>query len=135
MFIMLLSITFLVLLLVTPMVQSLVTGAKPPFPVSATVPMSYPDTLFVAFVCAYVLFWVSMLALPMILGQDADAMTAITTSIYAVWRNKWVMTVWALIIVALTVIGFATAMLGLILIVPLLGYATWHAYRDTVISD
>lgn len=134
MLIMLLSLTFLVLLLVTPMVQSMFSAAKP-FAVTATVPLSYSDTLFVYGAFAYVLFWVSMFALPMILGQDADAMTAITSSIYAVWRNKWVLSVWALVIVGLTLVGFATALIGFILIVPLLGYATWHGYRETILSE
>lgn len=134
MLIMLLSLAFLVLLLVTPMVLSMFSAPRP-FAVTATVPMPYWESVTVGIIFAYLLFWVSMFALPMILGQNADAMTAITTSIYAVWRNKWVLTLWALIIVALTVVGFATALIGLILIVPLLGYATWHGYRDTIKSE
>jgi uncharacterized membrane protein len=42
------------------------------------------------------------------------------------------MTVWVLLIVGLTGIGFATAMIGLAVTIPLLGHATWHAYRETV---
>ncbi len=71
----------------------------------------------------------------MILHRDADATTAIATSINAVLRNKRVALVWALLIFALTAIGFATALIGLAFIVPVLGYATWHAYRETVITE
>jgi uncharacterized membrane protein len=42
------------------------------------------------------------------------------------------MMVWALLIVALTAIGFVTALLGLAVTIPVLGHATWHAYRDTI---
>jgi uncharacterized membrane protein len=42
------------------------------------------------------------------------------------------MTVWSALIVALTALGFATGMLGFVVVVPLLGHATWHAYRDTL---
>ena len=50
----------------------------------------------------------------------------------AVLRNKRVMAVWALLIVGLTAIGFLTALLGLAVTIPVLGHATWHAYRDTI---
>ena len=42
------------------------------------------------------------------------------------------MAVWILLIVAITAVGFATALLGLALAIPLLGHATWHAYKDTI---
>jgi len=70
----------------------------------------------------------------MILVQDAEATMAITTSLHAVWRNKSVLAFWTLLILALTVIGFATALIGFVFIVPVLGYATWHAYRETIVK-
>jgi uncharacterized membrane protein len=74
----------------------------------------------------------SAFSLPMICDCEADAVTAIVTSVNAVLRNKRVMAVWALLIVGLTAIGFLTALLGLAVTIPVLGHATWHAYRDTI---
>ena len=81
---------------------------------------------------ALLTFVFSAFSLPMICDRDADAITAIVTSVNAVLRNKRAMAVWVLLIVSLTVIGFATAMVGLVITIPLLGHATWHAYRDTI---
>ncbi len=81
---------------------------------------------------ALLTFVFSAFSLPMICDRDADAITAIVTSVNAVLRNKPAMAVWALLIVGLTAIGFATALLGLAVVIPLLGYATWHAYRETI---
>lgn len=81
---------------------------------------------------ALVTFMFSAFSLPMICDRDADAITAIVTSVNAVLRNKPAMAVWALLIVGLTAAGFATALLGLAVTIPLLGYATWHAYRETI---
>lgn len=81
---------------------------------------------------ALLTFMFSAFSLPMICDREADAVTAIVTSVNAVLRNKRAMFVWILLIVGLTGIGFATAMIGLAVTIPLLGHATWHAYRETV---
>ena len=83
-------------------------------------------------VFALVTFAFSAFSLPMICDRDTDAITAVVTSVNAVLRNKPAMGVWVLLIVALTAVGFATALLGLAVTIPLLGYATWHGYRDTI---
>lgn len=77
-------------------------------------------------------FAASAFSLPMIVDRDCDMITACVTSINAVLRNKRAMLVWVMVIIALVAIGFATAGLGLIITVPLLGYATHHAYLDTI---
>jgi uncharacterized membrane protein len=77
-------------------------------------------------------FVFSAFSLPMICDRDTDAVTAIVTSVNAVLRNKHAMAVWVTLIVALTALGFATALLGLALAIPLLGYATWHGYQETI---
>lgn len=128
----LLSLVFLVLLILISMVMNI--GATPgQLAVSAVVPMSDTASLLVAVIFAGLLFCASSFALPMILDQDANAMTAIITSLHAVWRNKSILALWALLILALTAVGFATALIGFAFIVPVLGYATWHAYRETII--
>lgn len=102
--------------------------------VSAAVPVSTPVTLLIAAIFAGLFFCASTFGLPMIVDKDVNAPTAIMTSLHAVWQNKSVIALWALVILALTVIGFVTALIGLIFIVPLIGYATWHAYRETIIT-
>lgn len=81
---------------------------------------------------ALLAFVFSAFSLPMICDRETDAVTAIVTSVNAVLRNKPAMAVWALLIVVLTGVGFATALLGLAVTIPVLGHATWHAYRDTI---
>ncbi len=90
--------------------------------------------LLVAMIFAFLAFCASAFALPMILHQDADGATAILTSINAVLRNMRVMALWGLLIFVLTAVGFATALIGLAFTTPVLGYATWHAYRETIIT-
>jgi len=127
----LLSLAFLMLLLLVPIFMDMIT-ASDRFAVSAVVPMTDSASLSMAVLFAVLLFWVSMFALPMILDRDADAMMAISTSLHAVWRNKAVLAFWALLILVFTAVGLATALVGFVFIVPLLGYATWHAYRETI---
>ena len=90
--------------------------------------------LLIAMIFAGLAFCASAFALPMILHQDADGATAILTSINAVLRNKRVLALWALLIFVLTAVGFATALIGLAFTTPVLGYAAWHAYRETIIT-
>lgn len=81
---------------------------------------------------AAIVFSSSVVALPMMLDRNTDAITSALTSVNAVLSNKAVMVLWAAMIVGLTLIGFATAYLGFIVILPLIGHASWHAYRETV---
>lgn len=83
-------------------------------------------------VFALLTFAVAAFSLPMIADRDVDMVTAAITSVNAVLRNKPAMLLWAALIVALTLIGFATAFLGLAVIMPWLAYATWHGYRQTI---
>jgi uncharacterized membrane protein len=75
-------------------------------------------------------FVMCAISIPMLLDRDVDIYTAMATSLIAVGRNIPAMVVWAILIVALTAIGFATMFVGLVVIFPVLGHATWHAYRD-----
>lgn len=129
----LLSLAFMALLVLISMASNIFTVSSQ-YAVSAAVPMSDQAMLVVAVIFGCLLFCASSFALPMILDQDANAMTAISTSFYAVWKNKSVLAIWAVLILTLTVVGFVTALLGFVVIVPLLGYATWHAYRETIIT-
>ena len=77
-------------------------------------------------------FAIAAFSLPMIADREVDMVTAGVSSVNAVLRNKLVAAQWALWIVVLTALGFATAFLGLVLVMPWLAYATWHAYRETL---
>lgn len=101
--------------------------------IAAAVPMSDATFIVVAVIFAGLLFCANSFALPMILDQDANAGQAVTTSLNAVWKNKSALALWAVLVVALAALGFATALAGFVVIVPLLGYASWHAYRETII--
>jgi uncharacterized membrane protein len=83
-------------------------------------------------VFALVAFAASAFSLPMLVDRRADAITAVVTSVNAVLRNKRAMLVWVLLIVLSVAIGFATALLGLAITMPVIGHATWHAYRETI---
>lgn len=81
---------------------------------------------------ALLAFALSAVSVPLLLDRPVDMATAATTSLRAVTINAAPMAVWALLIVALTLAGFATLLFGLIVLMPLLGHATWHAYRDII---
>lgn len=81
---------------------------------------------------ATVSFATSVFSLPMIANRDVDVITAVISSVNAVLRNKPAMFVWAMLISVLTLIGFLTAGLGLIIIIPWLAYSTWHGYREAL---
>jgi uncharacterized membrane protein len=74
-------------------------------------------------------FAISAFSIPMLLDERTDALTAMGSSMALVWNNLRVLLIWAGIVLALFLASLASGMLGLILIYPLLGHATWHAYR------
>lgn len=79
--------------------------------------------LFAAFSLA-----ISVFAIPMLLNERLDALTAMGTSMALVWNNMPVMLVWGAIVVVLFGLSVVTAFLGLVIAFPVLGHATWHAY-------
>lgn len=74
-------------------------------------------------------FAISTFAIPMLLDEETDAFTAMGTSISLVWSNLPVMLTWGAIVLVLFLLSVATALVGLIVVFPLLGHATWHAYK------
>lgn len=84
-----------------------------------------------ALLAAFV-FAISVVSLPLIYHRDVDIVTAMITSLKAVRRNLLPMLFWASLIVALTLLAMLPFMLGLIVVFPILAYASWHAYRDLV---
>ncbi len=86
-------------------------------------------------VFAAVTFSASAFSLPMIMHRDVDSITAIVTSVNAVLRNKGAMIVWVIMIIASLLLGLITAFVGLVVIVPVIGYAAWHGYLETIDAD
>jgi uncharacterized membrane protein len=86
-------------------------------------------------VFAAITFSASAFSLPMIMHRNVDSVTAIVTSVNAVLRNKSTMIVWLTLIVLGLLLGVATAFVGLIVIIPVIGYAVWHSYLETIDAD
>lgn len=83
-------------------------------------------------VLATIAFAISVFAMPMLLERDVGVVEAIDFSVHAVMANWRTMIGWAATIVVITGFGMATAFVGLIIALPLVGHASWHAYRDLV---
>jgi uncharacterized membrane protein len=83
-------------------------------------------------VLAVIVFSVSVVSIPLIIDRHVRASEAMRTSVRVTLANLPAMVVWAGLIVALTALGFLTLLVGMVVIAPLLGYATWHAYRDLI---
>lgn len=81
---------------------------------------------------ATLVFVTSVVAWPMLLHRSTGVLVAILTSVKAVMENKPAMLIWAGLIISLIIMGFATFSLGLLVILPVIGHASWHAYRDLV---
>jgi uncharacterized membrane protein len=95
-------------------------------------------TVFVTalgFAFAAIAFVTNVTALPMMLDRQEDIFSAALVSVIAVVKNPRVMALWAGLIVLVTGIGLVTAFLGLVVALPLIGHASWHAYRDLVIRE
>jgi len=81
---------------------------------------------------AAIVFAASAFSLPMLVDRRTDSVTAVITSVNAVLRNKPAMLAWAGVIVACVLAGFVTGLLAFAILLPVIGHATWHAYRETI---
>lgn len=82
---------------------------------------------------ALLVFATGVVSIPMLLDRaEMDTITAMIASFAVLRRNFGAMLLWAAIIVVLVAVGFFTYFVGLAVVVPLIGHATWHAYRETV---
>ena len=78
-------------------------------------------------------FATTSLSLPLLLDRrDMDTISAAITSFNALRHNLWPMVNFGLTIVMLTSLGFLSFRLGLVIVMPLIGHMTWHAYRETI---
>ncbi|MGA0596157.1 DUF2189 domain-containing protein [Enterovirga sp. CN4-39] len=84
------------------------------------------------FLYALAVFSMCVVSFPMLLDRNVGVGTAILTSVEVVRRNPRIMATWALIIAALVMIGSAPLLVGLAIVLPVLGHASWHLYRRAV---
>ncbi|HXV31294.1 MAG TPA: DUF2189 domain-containing protein, partial [Sinorhizobium sp.] len=86
----------------------------------------------VGFLFAVIVLSISVVTFPLLLDRDVGAMTAIETSVRATLTNPIPVAAWGLIIAAGLVIGSIPVFVGLAVIMPIFGHATWHLYRKMV---
>jgi uncharacterized membrane protein len=75
---------------------------------------------------------ISLVSFPMLLDRDVGLATAIATSVRATLANPRPVALWGLIIAAGLVLGAIPLLIGLAIVVPILGHATWHLYRKLI---
>lgn len=86
-------------------------------------------------VLAAPVFASSVITLPLLLDRQVTVLQAVTASWLVVLRNPAVMALWAALLTGLSLAGMAAALLGCLVVVPVLGHASWHAYRDAMEVD
>jgi uncharacterized membrane protein len=89
----------------------------------------------VGFLFAVLVLTISAISFPLLLDRDVGAAVALATSIRVVAENPMTMALWGLIVATLLVIGSIPFLLGLTVVMPVLGHATWHLYRRAVEPD
>ncbi|MES2089512.1 MAG: DUF2189 domain-containing protein [Pseudomonadota bacterium] len=77
----------------------------------------------------------STVAIPLMMDRRVGVMRAVLTSWRAVMVNPILMALWAAVVMTMTLFGLGTLLFGLVVIVPVLGHARWHAYRDLVVRE
>jgi len=89
----------------------------------------------VGFLFALVALCIAVVSFPLMLDRNAGALEAMVTSLRVVGRNPLTMAAWGLIVAGLLVVGSVPLFLGLTVVIPVLGHATWHLYREAVAID
>ena len=86
----------------------------------------------VGFLFALLVLLISVVSFPLLLDRDVGLGAAVWTSVRAVTVNPVPMALWGLVVTACLVVGSIPLFLGLIIVLPVLGHATWHLYRRVV---
>ncbi|TMI99135.1 MAG: DUF2189 domain-containing protein [Alphaproteobacteria bacterium] len=89
----------------------------------------------IGFLFAVLVLTLGVVSFPLLLDRDVGVATAVLTSVRAVLANPFTMAVWGLIVAALLLLGSLPAFIGLAVVMPVLGHATWHLYRKVVEPD
>jgi uncharacterized membrane protein len=86
----------------------------------------------VGFLFACLVLAITIVSFPLMLDRGASLETAITTSIKVVRTNPFPITMWGALVAALLVLGALPGLMGLAVVLPVLGHATWHLYRRLI---
>ncbi|GLQ56374.1 DUF2189 domain-containing protein [Devosia nitrariae] len=89
----------------------------------------------IGFLFATLVLFISVVSFPLLLDRQIDARTAIETSLKASLTNTMPVLLWGLIVALLLALGMATAFVGLVIVMPVLGHATWHIYRKMIVPQ
>jgi uncharacterized membrane protein len=89
----------------------------------------------VGFLFAVLAFSLSVISFPLLLDRNVGTAVAIATSVNAIYRNPLTMIAWGLIVVGALVVGSLPLFIGLAIVMPVLGHASWHLYRKVVAPD
>lgn len=132
---------FCLWLFAADLIYTLTLGPEPPVSATAfardvlTTPAGWTMIAVgcgVGFVFALVAMVISVVSFPLLLDRNVGVGTAIATSVRAVHANPGPMAMWGLIVAGSLVIGAIPLLIGLIVVLPVLGHATWHLYRKVV---
>ena len=130
------AVVLLILMIFWLRVASLIHALYPPY-LDETLSDLWPFIIIgsaIGAVFALLLLFISAFTQPILMERKVDLATALLTSVNAVWLNKLPMIIWASIIFFTVILGFITGFIGFLVLMPLLGYATWHAYIDTIVT-
>lgn len=83
---------------------------------------------------ALAFYTITVMSLPMLVDRDVDFLTAIIASLQAIRSNRFVLLAWAALVALLLFVAMIPLFLGLLVVLPTLGHATWHLYRRTIRS-
>ncbi|RDV27405.1 DUF2189 domain-containing protein [Alteromonas aestuariivivens] len=128
------GILLMVLMIFWLRVASLIHALYPPYlddSLDSLLPFLALGTLVGAAFVSFMLF-ISAFTQPILMERKVDLATAVLTSVNAVWLNKVPMFIWGGLIFSAVAIGFVTGFIGFVFLMPLIGYATWHGYIDTI---
>lgn len=137
----LLLAVFLLWLGSAQLIYALTLGPEPPASLAAFVGDMFTTAagwamivigMAVGFVFAVAVLAISVISFPLLLDRDVGLFTAIRTSVRAVRQNPVAMATWGLIVAGALALGTLPAFLGLIVVLPVVGHATWHLYRKAV---
>jgi uncharacterized membrane protein len=132
---------FLLWMLTAVIIYQLTLGPEPPVSITAFVRDVFTTSagwtmivggVGVGFLFALLVLAISVVSFPLLLDRDVGLYGAVSTSIRAVATNPSPMALWGLIVAGGLAIGMLPAFLGLIVVLPVLGHATWHLYRKVV---
>lgn len=136
------AVIFMAWLLLADAIHAATLGPEPPASLMVLVsqalstPAGWAMTLIgttVGFVLAAAVLAVSAVSFPLLLDRDVSLPVAVVTSIKVARENPVVIAAWGLVVAGLLVVGILPLLLALIVVLPLLGHATWHLYRTAVV--